>query len=82
MPDFCCAVGCKNVRKKGDDSRSFYRIPDEKKNPKLRSLWLTAINRKWSEKSISCARLCSDHFISGIYSYVLIFSSFHLLYFV
>jgi len=44
MPDNCCAVGCSNVRKAGD-KRSFYRIPDMKKNPKKRTLWINAIKR-------------------------------------
>ena len=74
MPDNCCAVGCSNVRTNYNDiKRSFYRIPDKKQVEK-RKLWLLAIQRKnWSEKSIECARLCSDHFISGKYLQIFLF---------
>ena len=49
MPDNCCAIGCYNVRRKGNQDIAFYRIPNAKKNPKRRHLWISAIRRgKWS----------------------------------
>ena len=64
MPDVCCAVGCTNRRKKGDN-KPFYSIPANDK-PKLRKKWLDAISRiDWPDNQIKNAKLCGDHFISG-----------------
>ncbi|XP_065665775.1 uncharacterized protein LOC136087234 [Hydra vulgaris] len=58
MPNNCCAVGCSNVRTNYNDIKRSFEV-------EKRKLWLLAIRRKnWFEKSIECARLCSDHFIS------------------
>lgn len=66
MPSSCCAVNCTNRKKSGSSQSStltFYRIPN---NEKRRQLWIAAIKRQsWSETSISNARVCSAHFISG-----------------
>lgn len=65
MPDSCCAVGCANRREKGS-VKSFYRIPSERHGHR-KKLWLTAIKREnWSEKQIKSARICGDHFITGL----------------
>ncbi len=67
MPDFCCAYGCSNKRKKGS-TLSFYRIPfgTSEESLKLRQRRVAAVKReKWSEKQIDNARICSAHFISG-----------------
>ena len=63
MPDVCCAIGCTNRRKKGD-VKPFYTIPKEKT---LREKWIAAIKRKdWKDEQIRNARVCGDHFITGI----------------
>ena len=67
MPDSCCAVGCSNVRGKGE-RLSFYRIPfgTSQESSRRRLLWVNAIRRKgWTEEMIDNARICSAHFISG-----------------
>uniref|UniRef100_A0A673GWN3 THAP domain-containing protein 1 n=1 Tax=Sinocyclocheilus rhinocerous TaxID=307959 RepID=A0A673GWN3_9TELE len=70
MVDSCCAPGCQNRRGKAK-GKSFYRIP---KDPDRRLKWFTAIKRanqdnkteRW-EPSSNGFRLCSDHFISGMF---------------
>ncbi|XP_051276570.1 zinc finger protein ZFP2 isoform X1 [Dicentrarchus labrax] len=68
----CCAVGCKN-RYSTANGLHFYRIPSTNTpiEAERRRLWLQAIRRSdWtdeiiSHETISNARLCSAHFISG-----------------
>uniref|UniRef100_A0A671QAI6 THAP domain-containing protein 1 n=1 Tax=Sinocyclocheilus anshuiensis TaxID=1608454 RepID=A0A671QAI6_9TELE len=70
MVDSCCAPGCQNRWGKAK-GKSFYRIP---KDPDRRPKWFTAIKcanqhsktERW-EPSSNGFRLCSDHFISGMF---------------
>ncbi|RDD45064.1 hypothetical protein TrispH2_002945 [Trichoplax sp. H2] len=67
MPDSCCVIGCKNRRI--GNRLSFYRIPRActAKEIHRRQLWLKAINRSnWSTKKIANARICSQHFTTGV----------------
>ena len=66
MPNSCCAVACSN-RKSKDTELQFYRFP---KDQKRRKLWLHAVKRdSWGDnKSLKYARLCSAHFISGMFT--------------
>lgn len=62
MPNSCFAPACSNRKSKRRDL-SFYRLPSNKNQ---RELWLRAIRRdKIKEELLVCARLCSEHFISG-----------------
>ena len=62
MPNSCFAPGCQNRKSKRRDL-IFYRFPA---NQNQRDLWLRAIRRdKYDERLLACARLCSEHFISG-----------------
>ena len=64
MPSSCCVVNCSN-RKKKDSTLKFYSIPI---NPEQRKRWLNAIRRKnWSKVEINNARVCSEHFVSGLF---------------
>ena len=71
MPDFCCAFGCSNKRKKGSKSNIiYYRIPfgayPESESVSLRKKWIAAIRREnWRDDQIDNSRICSKHFISG-----------------
>jgi hypothetical protein len=68
MPS-CCAVECTNRQEKGNGLK-FYRIPKGKSAFKQyrRRLWIQAIRREnWSKELIDKARVCSVHFISGMY---------------
>lgn len=52
----CCVYGCN--KRSGRDKISFHRFPDD---PKLRELWIKAVNRRnWTPKLST--RLCADHF--------------------
>lgn len=51
----CVAYGCSNKSKRETEKR-FFRLLQ---NPKVRKLWVQAINRTELPKT---ARLCSDHF--------------------
>ena len=67
MPQPCCAFGCTN-RKTKDSQKQFFRIPAD---PDQRQRWIAAINRdNWSPTEYS--RLCSDHFIEGNLSVVVL----------
>ena len=58
MPNYCVAVGCKNMAKKGSEY-SFHRFPHQ--NPNLLKKWVHAIRRKqW--KPTKHSFICSDHF--------------------
>ncbi len=47
-----------------------FRIPTEN-NPNRRKLWLNAIRREnWPDNLIRNARICSAHFISGMYIFI------------
>lgn len=66
----CCVPGCFNNSKKDKGRLSFYVIP---KDPKLRKLWLHNISRKHfkpKEDQISGYRVCSEHFVGGIKTYI------------
>lgn len=60
MPEYCCAVGCRN--KRGDKANlSFYRFP---RDLARRQKWIAAISRKnWTPTDFT--RICNDHFIKG-----------------
>lgn len=77
MPSSCCVVGCTN-RKTTHPMLNFYAFPTTKKNLNKRNLWIKAIKREdfETEKQIDNARVCSSHFLSGLY----IFSS-HIYFF-
>jgi len=56
----CCAVGCRNVYKKGSGIQ-FYRFPTD---PDRRQKWISAVSREdWTPSEYSW--ICSEHFISG-----------------
>ena len=58
MPNYCVAVGCKNMAKKGSEY-SFHHFPHQ--NPNLLKKWVHAIRRKqW--KPTKHSFICSDHF--------------------
>ena len=70
----CCVVGCH--RRGGREKVCFYKIPsatdprESKDSMELlcrrRELWINRIGRKdWNPSKYS--RVCSDHFISGIF---------------
>ena len=60
MPEYCCAVGCKNLRTKGSKI-GFFRVPA---NPEKREKWIAAIHRSnWTPTQHS--RLCGAHFATG-----------------
>ena len=64
MPGSCCAIGFAN-RRKEKSSVNFFRIPSEKQFPERRKSWVASIKRKkWTDKMINSAKLCSEHFIS------------------
>ena len=71
MPDSCCAFGCANRRKRGEKSLSFYRIPfgSNEELQELRKRGVAAIKREnWSDKQIENVRICSAHFVIGMFS--------------
>ena len=77
MPSSCCVVNCSN-RKKKNSTLKFYSIPI---NPEQRKRWLNAIRREnWSEVEINNARVCSEHFLSGLFYFIHIFMCFVHLY--
>lgn len=61
MPDYCCTVGCKNLRTKGSKI-FFFRVPaDPKKRERsglLRFTGRTGLSHRHS-------RLCGAHFVTG-----------------
>lgn len=63
MPS-CLAFGCAN--RTGRDDKSYFKIPDPKKDPLLCSRWLHNIgNSKWTVKNFEASKdrvVCSNHF--------------------
>ena len=69
MPKSCCAVGCTNRQTKENAKLHFYCIPKGKTpfEKRKRDDWIRAIRRKnWPDEQIAKARICSEHFVSGI----------------
>jgi len=79
MPSFCSVLGC-GKRAERDKVR-FFKIPKALKNrgehldalSKGRRLkWVAALKRgDLSETFLNNARICANHFVSGIYYYYL-----------
>ena len=72
----CLAFGCNN--KTGNkDERSFFRIPDPKKDQSLCSRWLHNIgNAKWTIKNFVASKdrvVCCDHFHADCFERDLMF---------
>ncbi|XP_014275423.1 THAP domain-containing protein 1 [Halyomorpha halys] len=59
----CSAFGC--TKRTGRDKVRFHRIPVD---PKLRALWIKAINRKDWTPTTNC-RICSDHFLPSDFNF-------------
>ena len=63
----CCAFGCKN-RHGERTGLGFYRFPITDRARRLK--WIKALKRQnWIPTVHS--RICGDHFISGVYGYML-----------
>lgn len=66
MPVSCVAVGCVNRWNKGS-TRRFYAFP---KDPSRQRTWIEALRRvNFPAKSgiKSYHRVCSDHFVTGLF---------------
>ena len=72
----CLAFGCSN-NSGNKDGKSFFKIPDPKKDPLLCSRWLHNIgNSKWTLKNFVATKdrvVCSDHFHMDCYERDLMF---------
>ena len=66
----CLAFGCSN-NSGNKDGKSFFKIPDPKKDPLLCSRWLHNIgNSKWTLKNFVATKdrvVCSDHVVNFHY---------------
>lgn len=68
----CCVYNCTN--RYSTNGLKFYRIPTGSRpfQKKRQRLWLQAIKRvDWSKYMIKNAHVCSAHFISGKFIYVI-----------
>ena len=78
MVNFCAIVGCSNRIGRNKD-KSFYRLPKiithQGNDAKLyseerRTVWLARISRAdITKEKLKNIRVCSDHFISGEFSF-------------
>lgn len=83
MPMFCAVFNCSN-RSNREKDKNYYRIPSisKKKDIELQKLtktrrekWVEALCRKdvsKNDKKLDNMRICSDHFVTGIYSNLLL----------
>ena len=66
--NYCCVPGCTNRSgrdQKNGLKRSYYKLPNSIKYPKLRKAWINAIPRKDWDPNAPSVRVCSDHFVGN-----------------
>ena len=88
MVNFCAVIGC-GKRSDRDKEISFFRIPAEithqgektqEFSEKRRRLWLARIHRG-DFKPSNHTRICSVHFVTGIYRYIYIIFIYIYIYY-